>query len=284
MLKKEESMSLKPRYDNVADSYTTASDHFGAISLSHECAIRQIVNAGFDFPPPYKILDLGVGNGAFLQKLQVHFPESHFTGIDISAEMLKLAQKALSSLVTIKASAADVSQFLPQNSQDLVLAHFLNAYVPSEQLFNQAYLLTSSNHYFSMITTTYDSFRSGQLQLDQFCSKKLLLNRIVNRYYKTVIQNTTVAQNEHELMQLFSDHQFDIVDHQRLTISITFDNIDDLFLFGIEGGWFLNGIPSTFLPKKFIRWIWRLVVCKIITFPYKDIHVIDVVLARKRAS
>jgi len=283
MLKKEENMSLKPRYDNVAESYTTASDRFGAISLSHDYAIRQIVNVGFDSLPPYNILDLGVGNGAFLQKLQVHFPESHFTGIDISAEMLKLAQKTLPALVTIKTSATEANQFLPQDSQALVIAHFINAYVPIDQLFNQANVLTSSSQYFSMITTTYDSFRNGQLQLEKFCSQKPALNRIVKHYYKTAIQNTTVAQNEHELMQAFTNHQFEIVDHQRITIPITFDNVDDLFLFGIEGAWFLNGIPSTFLPKKLIRWIWRLVVCKIITFPYKDIHVIDVVLARKRA-
>ncbi|GEM_PF-764035 len=282
MLKQEESMSLKSRYDNVANSYTTASDHFGGISLSHEYAIRQIINVGFDSPPPYNILDLGVGNGAFLQKLQLHFPESHFTGIDISAEMLKLAQKALPSLVTIKASATEANQFLPEDSQALVIAHFINAYIPIDLLFNQAHLLTSSHQYFSMITTSYDSFRNGQLQLEKFCSKKSPLNRMVRRYYKTAIQNTTVAQNERELMQAFTNHQFEIVDHQRVTIPITFDNVDDLFLFGIEGAWFLNGIPSTFLPKKFIRWIWRLAICKIITFPYKDTHVIDVVLARKR--
>lgn len=275
-------MSSTSSYDNVAESYTSASDLFGAISLSHECAINQLINAGFDSPPPYHMLDLGVGNGAFLQKLQEHFPESHFTGIDISAEMLKLAQTALPSLTTIQTSATEASQCLPHHSQNLVLAHFINAYIPIEQLFNQGSLLTSPNNYFSMITTTYDSFRNGQLEFDKFCSQKSPLNRIVKRYYERVIQNTTVAQNEHELMQTFTDHQFEIVDHQRLTISITIENIDDLFRFGIDGGWFLNGFPSTFLPKKVMRWILRFVVCKIITFPYKDIHVIDVVLVRKR--
>ena len=114
--------------------------------------------------PHYKILDLGVGDGAFLQKLHHLMPNADFTGIDVSSEMLKRASEAL-PLKTIEASAAEAGRFLPPHSQDLVLAHFINAYIPINVLFDEAKLLTRANGHFSMITTTYDSFPVAQQQL-----------------------------------------------------------------------------------------------------------------------
>lgn len=88
-------MSLKAMYNNAASSYQTAN-RFGSISVSHECAIRQILKAQLGHKPHYKILDFGVGDGAFLQQLQGYLPDSSFTGIDISSEMLKHAKNSTS--------------------------------------------------------------------------------------------------------------------------------------------------------------------------------------------
>lgn len=274
-------MSLKAKYNNVAGGYATASDQFGSISLSHEAAINQILNSNLDATPHIKILDLGVGDGAFLQKLQKHFKKSQFTGIDISAEMLKHAKAALPSITTIETSATEASQLLPHHSQDLLLAHFINAYIPIDKLFTQASLLASPNGCFSFITTTYDSFLNGQQQISEFSTKKSILSRIVKRFYKNVLKNTTVAANKDELIQTFAKYQFEIIDHQRLSIPIALNNINEGMVFGIQGTWFLNGLPYCILPKKFIQWIVKLVVCKIITFPYKDTHLIDIILAKR---
>ena len=274
-------MSLKAKYNNVAGGYATASDQFGSISLSHQAAINQILNSNLDATPHINILDLGVGDGAFLQKLQQHFYKSQFIGIDISAEMLKHAKAALPSLKTIETSATEASQLLPHHSQDLVLAHFINAYIPIDKLFTQANLLSSPNGCFSYITTTYDSFLNVQQQISEFSTKKSILSQIVKRYFKNVVKNTPVAANKDELIQTFAKYQFEIIDHQRLNIPIALNNIDKFMAFGVQGTWFLNGLPSCILPKKFIRWIVKLVVCNIITFPYKDTHVIDIILAKK---
>lgn len=272
-------MSLKAMYNNVAGCCTTAN-RFGSISVSHECAIHQIINAHLGFKPLYKVLDFGVGDGAFLQQLQEHLPNSKYTGIDISGEMLKHAKAAL-ALTTIETSATEASHFLPHHSQDLVLAHFINAYIPIDKLFNQANLLTRSNGHFSLITTTYDSFPNAQQQLAEFVSQESILSRIVGHYYKAIVKNTTVAAGEDELMQSFNKHQFEIVDHQRLSIPITLNNIDELALFGIEGTWFLNSLAIRMLPKNFLIQRLKRLFSKIFTFPYKDTHIIDVVLARK---
>lgn len=272
-------MSLKAMYNGIADHYTTAN-RFGSLSESHKCAIEQISHAHLGQKPHYKVLDLGVGNGAFLQKLKSEMPLADFTGIDVSKEMLKHAREAL-PITTIETSATEASQYLPLHSQDLVLAHFVNAYIPINKLFNQANLLTRATGHFSMITTTYDSFPIAQQQLASFIAEESALSSIVGHYYKAIVKNTTVATNEADLLKAFEDYQFHVMEHQRLHIPITLNNIDELALFGIEGTWFLNSLSIRMLPKTFLIQRLKRLFSKIFTFPYQDTHIIDVVLAKK---
>lgn len=272
-------MSLKAMYDNIAGNYLMAN-RFGSISESHDCAIEQIRYAHLGNKPHYKVLDLGVGNGAFLKQLKRYMPSAEFTGVDVSPEMLKRARQAL-DLTTIETSALETNHYLPHHSQDLVLAHFINAYIPINKLFNQAKLLTRANGHFSLITTTYDSFPIAQQQLAEFVSQDSLISQIVGHYYKAIVKNTTVAASKEELLQTFHDHQFTIIEHQRLRIPIALNNIDELALFGIEGTWFLNSLSMRVLPKYFLIKRLKRLFSKIFTFPYRDTHIIDVVLAKK---
>lgn len=272
-------MSLKVMYNTIADHYATANQ-FGSISESHAVAIDQIATAHLGQRPHYKVLDLGVGDGGFIQTLQQQMPLAAFTGIDISHDMLNRARAAM-PMTAIETSATEASRFLPHHSQDLVLAHFINAYIPVQTLFHQANILTRANGHFSIITTTYDSFPVAQQQLAEFVATDSLLGSIVGHYYKSIVKNTTVAAGENDLLQAFTKHQFEIVDHQRLHIPITLNNIDELALFGIEGTWFLNTLSIRMLPKNFLIQRLKRLFSKIFTFPYQDTHVIDVVLARK---
>ena len=266
-------------YNQIAETYATAN-RFGAISESHIVAIEQMRRLHLGMKPNYKVLDLGVGDGAFLQKLHAVMPQAEFSGIDVSSEMLKRARDVL-DIKTIEASAADASKFLPPHSQDLVLAHFINAYIPIHILFNEAKTLTRANGHFSMITTTYDSFPVAQQQLAEFIAQDSVLSSVVGHYYKSIVKNTTVAANHDELMLAFKQHQFEIVEQRRLEIPITLNNIDELALFGIEGTWFLNTLSIRMLPKNFLIQRLKRLFTRIFTFPYHDTHIIDVVLARK---
>lgn len=272
-------MSLKAMYNQIAENYSNA-DRFGSISESHVIAIDQMKRHYLGIKPHYKVLDLGVGDGAFLQKLQPWMPKAEFTGIDLSSEMLKRAKKAL-SLKTIEGSAAQASRFLPPRSQDLVLAHFINAYIPIHVLFNEAKLLTRANGHFSMITTTYESFPKAQQQLAEFITQDSVLSHVVGHYYKSIVKNTTVAANQEELLFAFEQYQFKVQEHYRLEIPITLNNIDELAQFGIEGTWFLNSLSIRMLPRYFLIQRLKRLFSKIFTFPYHDTHIIDVILAEK---
>ena len=266
-------------YNELAGKYETANK-FGSISESHRIAIAQITKEHLGMRTGYKVLDFGVGNCALLEKLRQHMPGALFTGIDISTEMLANASKTL-PLTTIEASASDASHYLPHHSQDLVLAHFINAYIPIDTLFNEADMLTRSNGHFSIITTTYDSFPVAQQQLAKFITEDKLLGKVVGHFYKAMVKNTTVASGLDELMNAFTQHQFKIIHHQRIQIPITLNNIDELAMFGIEGTWFLNNISMRMLPKNFLVKRLKRLFSKIFTFPYYDTHVIDVILAKK---
>ena len=266
-------------YNQIAEHHATAN-RFGAISESHQVAINQMKKFHLGLKPHYKILDLGVGNGNFLKKLHQEMPMAELTGIDISKEMLQHARKAV-PLKTIEGSAVEADRFLPPHSQDLVLAHFINAYIPLSALFNEARLLTRANGHFSMITTTFDSFPVAQKQLAEFIAQDSILSSVIGHYYKAMVKNTTVAVNQDDLMLAFKQHQFDVIAHQRIEIPITLNTIDELALFGIDGTWFLNSISVRMLPKYFLLQRIKRLFSKLFTFPYHDIHIIDVVLAKK---
>lgn len=266
-------------YNALPGRYACANQ-FGSISLSHECAITQIKNAKLGQSTPYKVLDFGVGDGAFLEKLKQEIPLAEYTGIDVSKERLKRAHEMM-ALTTIETSATEASHYLPHHSQDLVLAHFINAYIPINTLFNQAKLLTCADGHFSLITTTYESFPIAQKQLADFIAQGSLLSHIVGHYYKAIVKNTTVAASKIELFHAFSTHQFKVLEHQRIHVPIVLNNIDELALFGIEGTWFLNSLSIRMLPKNFLLQRLKRIFSKIFTFPYEDTHIIDVVLAKK---
>lgn len=274
-------MSLKAMYNEIASRYATAN-RFGALTQSHAMAIQQIRQAFLGARSDYHVLDLGVGDGGFLQKLLPYAPQAVFTGVDISSEMLGRAKTALPQLVTIEGSAAEVSQYLPHHSQDLLLAHFVNAYIPIHTLFTQADLMTRANGHFSLITTTYESFPQSQRYLADFIASGSLWSSVVGHYYKAMVETTTVAANQVELLSAFDAHHFEVVKHERLELPIFFQDVDELANFGIEGTWFLNTMSIRMLPKHFLIQRLKRLFEKVFTFPYKDTHVIDVVLARKR--
>ena len=259
-------MTLKGMYNSIASNYHTA-DQFGSISTSHQVAINQIHQCIPNAHPN-------------LSKLKPYLPSADFTGIDISPHMLNEAQRRV-DLTTIETSATEASRHLPLHSQDLVLAHFINAYIPINALFSQASLLTRANGYYSLITTTYQSFPLAQQMLAEFITQDSLLSRVVGHYYKNMVRNTTVASGQEELLQVFSEHDFTVQKHERLHIPITLNSIDELVTFGIEGTWFLNSLSIRMLPKNFLLERLKRLFSRIFTFPYEDTHIIDVVLAKK---
>lgn len=267
-------------YNNIAKTYDYANK-FGTISLSHDAALQQIMkyNIGLN-RQHFRTLDLGVGDGAFLTKLKPLMPNAEFYGFDISKEMLKKAHENI-DFHGIQGSAADADKMLPLHMQDLVLAHFINAYIPMESLLQQVKWMSKANGYFSFITSTYESFPNSQMQLAKFVAEDTILGSLVGHYYKTVVSKTPVASGYEEIVNQLHKNHFEILDHQRIHIPIHFENIDEMARFGIDGTWFLNTLSATRIPKQFFIERLKRFFNKIFKFPYQDEQIIDIILAKK---
>ncbi|HAF87902.1 MAG: methyltransferase [Legionellaceae bacterium] len=271
-------MSLKAMYNTP--SPLVIADQFGSITTAQLAAVEQISQQRLGKRLGYKVLDFGVGNGLFLKKLQQCMPQADFTGIDISTRMLVEARKNL-ALTVIEGNATQASRYLPLCSQDLVLAHFINAYVSIPDLFKEARILTRPNGFFSFITTTYESFPLAQARLANFIAADSFIGTTIGHYYKAMIKNTTVVGGKHELVNMLAQQTFTIKKHRRLAIPITLNTPDELALFSLEGTWFLNSLPLRMLPKPFLLARLKKLFSKIFEFPYHDTHIIDIVLAQK---
>lgn len=277
-------MTLQALYDNAANHYGLAN-RFGAISTSHTIALEQILKARlgslqFRHGKAFKILDLGVGDGRFLEVLKQQIPNAQCTGFDISPEMLKHAQNRL-DMTGIAAGAEKADHYLPLHSQDLVLAHFINAYIPIDTLFHQAHLMAKASGYFSYISTTYDSFPHCQEFLANFISENTFIGSVIGHYYKSVVKNTTVAPNLDALKEKLQAHKFQIAEHHRLEIDIVFQSAEDVAQFGVDGSWFLNALNYPLVPQRLLVNKLTKLIEKIVTFPFHDKHVIDIILAKK---
>jgi len=270
------------QYNSIASHYLTA-DRFGSLRESHACALEQIKEEQLGLHRQhFKVLDLGVGDAKFIKKINDIIPHCELTGIDLSKEMLKKGREIL-EFHDIHGDSREADKLLPLHMQDLVIAHFINAYMPIKTLLKQAKWMSKANGYFSFITSTYESFPVSQTQLAQFVAEDTFMSSIVGHYYKKIIENTPVASGIDEIVEQMHQCGFEIVNHQRLAIPIHFDSIDDMLDFGIKGTWFLNTLsagPST-LPKQFIIERLKRFFNRIFNFPYQDEHIIDVILAKK---
>jgi SAM-dependent methyltransferase len=267
-------------YNEYAKFYDYA-DKFGTISLSHDAALQQIMkyNIGLN-RQQFRVLDLGVGDGGFLKKLKPLMPNAEFYGLDVSKEMLKKARENI-EFHGIQASAGDADKMLPLHMQDLVLAHFINAYIPMASLLQQVKWMTKANGYFSFITSTYESFPNSQMQLAKFVAGDTIMGGLVGHYYKTVVSKTPVASGYEEIVSQLKLNHFEILDHQRIHVPIYFENIDEMSKFGIDGTWFLNTLSATRIPKQFFIERLKRFFNKIFEFPYHDEQIIDIMLVRK---
>lgn len=84
---------LASRYDNRWYAYVQAS-------------IRETLQR-LDLPAEGRVLDVGCGTGALLAELMHKAPALRYAGVDLSAEMLEVAQRKLGQGVTLKQAPAE---------------------------------------------------------------------------------------------------------------------------------------------------------------------------------
>lgn len=112
-------------YDEVIENHYDR-DSQGAIRLARDALLGQLARHRAE---ARDVLDVAIGTGSTLQAISERYPEARLSGIDLSEGMLQRAKQRLPSLRTLQGDACETVAGLSPGSADLVLVHYLLAYV-----------------------------------------------------------------------------------------------------------------------------------------------------------
>ncbi|MDT8998615.1 class I SAM-dependent methyltransferase [Paucibacter sp. APW11] len=221
-------------HDFVAQGYNS---HSGIIARKNRIAFDALAEHWRGHRAPLKVLDLGVGDGALLAQLQTLPLNWEMTGLDISPAMLDCA----AARVPMKRVLAPVEQaaaHLPASHFDLVLGHYVLAYVALPTLLDQAKQLLAPGGVFSLATSTLTGAKPLFLQLEQFRQdSRLPWRRWMARAIERALDSTSIPPTYAELEQQIEAAGLRVQQRQTLSEPLVFNSAEDAFDFFIRQGW-----------------------------------------------
>ena len=261
-------------YDQVAAQYDR--DWSGLYATARATSLGQIARRLGGAERRVDTVDLGVGTGNALRDLQQKIQLGNCTGFDISRGMLaQAARKTGSSVKLIHADAAHATEHLAQQSQDLVLCHFLLSFMDMTDLLGLAQRLLRPGGLLSLATSTQESL--SELHSVHFPRASRLLG------VQASMRKASTPRNHRQCLQALTSMGFEIVEDRLERQAVCFDSFDDVRSWALDSGW-----AASFLDDPMgMRKLWgRLAFAlgEILMYPLYPVDAtseISVVLARK---
>lgn len=259
-------------HDAVAAGYNSGS---GIIAEKNRQVATYLAQRLGQRTGPLAVADLGVGDGAMLAQLAALGWPMTMTGLDISPAMLRLAAARV-PLTTVHAPAQRAREVLPAGAFDLLLAHFILAYVDRRTLLEQARELLAPGGVLSLVSTTEEGGSPFYEGLERhFRSARHPLKRAL-----AWVCDRALAQSH--VPVCFADLEADIaaaglviLRRETMREHITFDSAAAAYRFGIEEGWAANFLAMPLVPVRaaqaFARWGTRQA-----DYPFSFTHVIEI--------
>lgn len=262
-------MNIEEIYDHyVADRYD--ADPFELIGTSRMLSVRQIRRqlTGRSAPDRPKVIDLGMGTGELLLQIRDLFPQALLHGRDLSARMVELASQKVRGAILTQGDATvlpEGAQALPPHSMDLAVTHFLLNYVDHERMVGTLSRLLSPEGYWSITTTTGESFPA---------LRQLALNFVSE---DTLRAQYNVPEHPAHLDEFLQKHAFVVRERMVTEQLIEFAEIDQLLDFSLHTGWFASAMLVQMLNTQLplLRQMTRSL------FPIRDVARITICLAQK---
>lgn len=180
---------VQEQYDQLAKIYDQRWNNYVANTLNF---LKQWAN----IPPQATVLDLACGTGEFERLLLQDHPNQQILGVDISAEMLTVAQRKLQpySAVTFQQGSATA--------------------IPSASGHFDVVVCASSFHYFEHPLDALAEMRrvlkpGGKVVILDWC-KDFLLCRLCDLLLKRIDPAHKQCYTQHEFHSFLSASQFDI--------------------------------------------------------------------------
>lgn len=269
-------MKLEKLYDRIAETYNQKASA-DVLSAANNTAFSLITQHA---KQPMSILGLGVGDGVCLLPYQEQYPEAKLFGLDVSENMLKKAKDLLNCEV-FHGDISQTSSLITQDKFDLILAHFVSAYVPVTTTLKECKKTLTDKGLVSLVTNTSASFSKMQKVLTKLGQSSNPFNKLVSFHVKKALKTIYVPRDTAHLKQLFESNGFKLHELKTLDIPIDLKTETDVFDFFVNGGWFASGLVHPLLPKCFFHKIIKRLIHEHVTVPYKDTLQVVVAIGSK---
>lgn len=136
-------------------------------------------------PEPKSILDLGAGTGLLSKFWLVHFKKSKYTLVDVSGQMLELAEKRFQGSANFNYVISDYSKNFPQGNYDLISSALSIHHLSNEdkaELYGKIFKELPDNGYF--------------INFDQFNADSGFMNGYYNTWWYDIVQKSGLPESE----------------------------------------------------------------------------------------
>jgi ubiquinone/menaquinone biosynthesis C-methylase UbiE len=271
-------LDIAKQYDQIASSYENA-DRFGVISSAQRTVEQQIFSEINKNTLPKKIIDFGIGDGMFVKYLKELLPTTEFYGVDISQNMLDSALKN-TQFVPINCGVSEVNQHVPKAEMDMVLTHFILAYVPISEVIKQVHYVLKPGGLFSIATSLKESYP----EILNYATKmsrswnplmRIMASKVIKEANASLIESSTALEERLEKAEL------EILAKKILPIPTNFATPDEMINYFFHSGWAIHTNQKTNVNSWLIKIAIKLVL-NFVTFPFHDEQCIEVILCRKK--
>ncbi|WP_142847718.1 trans-aconitate 2-methyltransferase [Telmatospirillum sp. J64-1] len=262
-------------HDFVAQGYNSTS---GIIADKNRVILEALQQRIEGRTETLRVVDLGVGDGALLKMLEdgLSLP-LEMTGVDVSPAMLGVARTRVKNLRTVHASATEAASHLPHGSFDLVLAHFILAYVKRRELLKQARALLAPGGVMSLVTSTNHSAAGLHEQLDRlFRHSPNPLRRFIAKAIDNGFAKSDVPDSFEDLLPDFEAAGLDVINRQTLRFPLHVEGPADAYRLCIEEGWAANILSAPMVPVHIMTSAARMGL-EMFEYPYICVQVVEVV-------
>jgi ubiquinone/menaquinone biosynthesis C-methylase UbiE len=268
---------------SIEQIYNKAVKHYGQ-DISAEVLKKANMQA-FDFICQHdseikSILALGVGDGAFLLPYKKVYPEASLSGLDISKKMLVNAKEKL-ECKTHHGSIDAASQIIQGEQFDLILAHFVCAYVKPEVILQQCHKLLNKNGYVSLVSNTSASFPKLMAAFKALVASKRLWATILDRHVSRALETVFVPKSLDAFVLQVKQAGLQVLQQESLSLQVSFLDSNSFCDFFMDAGWFANGLLHPLMPVGTIKCIFKQLVNKHLSFPFQDKLDVSVITAKR---
>lgn len=246
--------SLINSYQDKAIHQYYDVDEFSIFSNTQQLVINQLSQASQQQASPLSgtIIDIGCGTGNMLKTLMEHFAFNQVYGMDLSDEMLSIATTKIKELMAICSSATALTQHFSEPVADLLVLHFLFAYIDHKKLIAQSAQVIKSGGLLSICTTTGNSFKSlqqaGTTRLAKIVTKLIKFDgqAFMDEFLEFM------PKNANGLTDTLHANGFEVLNVATQRTKISFATGTDAWKFFHNAGWFVGVLHQFKLSKPIV--------------------------------